>query len=196
MRVEIPDEALEWADEYGLPRDKLQGFAQAVGSAVQQQVVQGMLPVVQETSLAFVHANEFKREFYGKLKDLIPFNQDVGAVAQQYMANPNQHRGRTIEQCADEIANIVRLQRNLPGATMPGGSPAAVPNEGASVEGAQTAPGGSAGGASGTRRPPAPRKKQITAAEDYIQMRGEDHVNRVLGGTRIGRKALEESRQK
>lgn len=196
LQVEVPDEALAPFEEYGIPRESMQSFAQAVGQSVHDRLMEQVVPYVQDTAVTIAQASELSRRFYAANEDLVPFRDDVRAVSLQFMNNPAQHRGRSFEQCAGEIANIVRLGRNLPVKTAPGQAPSAVPNEAASVEGAQTAPGGTAGGAAGTgRRNPAPQRR-TNPADEYIGMRTNDHAARLLGGTRAGMAALAKTKVK
>jgi hypothetical protein len=193
--VEVPEEALATFDDYGIPREQMNTFAQGVGNAVFQQVLENVIPYVHDTTLNVSYAADVTRKYFADNKDLEPFRQDVAAAATQFMGNPAQSRGRSLEQCLPEIGNIVRLHRNLPGAVAQGGPPA-VPKEAASLEAAQTAPGGSAGGASGTGRSPASKPPKKNPTQEYIDMRTNDHVGRLLGGTRVGRRALEDAKIK
>lgn len=198
FEVKIPDEALATFDDYGIPREQVQGFAQGVGGSVYEQVVRQVVPMVQDMVITTAHADSVTRQFFGTNKDLEPYRPDVRNVALQFMQNPGQARGRSLEMCLPEIGNIVRLHRNLPGAVVPGGVATATPKEAASMEGAQTAPGGSAGGAAGSGQPrtPAPKVPPKNPAADYIDMRTDDHASRLLGGTRIGQRALQGTKVK
>jgi hypothetical protein len=199
IKVEVPEEALGTFDDYGIPRETVASFAQAIGQSVHQEILGTVLPMVHETTVNLSYAADVSNRFFQANKDLDPYRQDMKAAAFQFMGNPAQARGRSIEECLPEIGNLVRLARNLPGAVQPGQAPSALPREAASMEAAQTAQGGTAGGAARQGAPPAavtPKKKVLTPGEEYIKQRGDDHVNRVLGGTRLGKKALEGTKVK
>jgi len=193
LQVTIPEEVSSlFESEYGISRDHLASFAEGVATTTAQAVLSRAVPYAQQAAAGIVQANEASRKFYDENSDLDSYRQDLQIVAVQFMQDPSRARGRYLEQCLPEIANEVRVRFNLPIPKGKGKPPLVGPSETASVEEAQTAPGGSAGGAAGTGTlAPSRKVPERSVTNEYIQMHDKDKVNRALGGTRLGRKGLE-----